>query len=218
MQKPDPSSSGQLLQSRIDELRNELRNRDVDQLCLFSGAAIYRDGDGGKKITMQYWHKEIEIILPQFIARDPSSGEALNNLFQALLMYYLTTADGTPLTGRWISFAELPDGKFYQQAFQGYTGRLLEKNLAHDMNVLYQVAIDAGGNPYKFGDTAFLYKILPRVNLLVVFWQGDDDFPSRIQILFDAAASHYLPTDGYAIVGSILTSRLISAAKKSKGK
>jgi len=45
--------------------------------------------------------------------------------------------------------------------------------------------------------------------LLAVYWQGDEDFPSTCQVLFDASASHYLPTDAYAILGSTLTRRLI---------
>jgi hypothetical protein len=48
---------------------------------------------------------------------------------------------------------------------------------------------------------------------MVAYWLGDEDFPSTCQILFDAAAGHYLPSDAYAILGSTLTRRLIKVAK-----
>ena len=61
------------------------------------------------------------------------------------------------------------------------------------------------------GDAALEFQILPKVSILVVFWLGDEDFPSTFQILFDAATSHFLPTDVCAIVGSMLTRKLIKA-------
>jgi hypothetical protein len=48
----------------------------------------------------------------------------------------------------------------------------------------------------------------------VVTWEGDEDFPSTYQILFDAAVSHHLPTDACAILGSILTHRLTAEMEK----
>jgi hypothetical protein len=78
------------------------------------------------------------------------------------------------------------------------------------------VAAGLDGRPYPLGDAAFLFHALPRVALLVIFWQGEDsedtiDFPPSLQILFDSSASHYLPTDVCAILGSSLTRRLIAA-------
>jgi hypothetical protein len=52
--------------------------------------------------------------------------------------------------------------------------------------------------------------MLPRVSLLTVYWQGDEDFPSSAQILFGVEVKHYLPTDACAIAGSMLTRQLVS--------
>jgi len=60
------------------------------------------------------------------------------------------------------------------------------------------------------GDAAYEFQVLPMVSLLVVTWQGDEEFNSTYQILFDAAVSHHLPTDACAILGSNLTNRLIT--------
>jgi hypothetical protein len=42
-----------------------------------------------------------------------------------------------------------------------------------------------------------------------VYWQGDEDFPSTCQLLFDASVSRCLPTDACAVLGSALTRMLI---------
>ena len=73
----------------------------------------------------------------------------------------------------------------------------------------------AGVRQFGLGDLAYTFQALPRVSLLLVFWKGDEDFPASFQVLFDASASHYLPTDAYAILGSTLTRRLIKSAKET---
>ncbi len=147
------------------------------------------------------------------VPSQPSSAEAAANqanpLEQAFLLYYLSTADGAPLTGKWISFSELQDGRFYIQAFQGYTGQELARAFEDDRFAFEQAAQALGGVPHPLGDAAYIFQALPNAPLLAVYWQGDEDFPASCQILFDAAANHYLPTDAYAILGSFLTRMLI---------
>ena len=128
----------------------------------------------------------------------------------ALLLYYFVTADGIPLRGQWISFTELPDGKFYNQAFQGYTGQQIARTFEDHHQRFERAAESLGGVRQYHGDVSYSFQALPHVPLMVVYWAGDEDFPSNFQILFDATASHYLPTDAYAILGSTLTRRLIS--------
>ena len=65
------------------------------------------------------------------------------------------------------------------------------------------------GMKLGYGDAAFAFHVLPRVPLAVIYWRGDEDFPANCQILFDASASHYLPTDLCAILGSMLTRKLL---------
>jgi hypothetical protein len=61
------------------------------------------------------------------------------------------------------------------------------------------------------GDAGFGFHVLPRVELAAVYWLGDEDFPSRASILFDANAPHYMVTDGLAILGSQLVGRILAA-------
>jgi hypothetical protein len=52
------------------------------------------------------------------------------------------------------------------------------------------------------------------VRIAVALWPGDEDFRSRASVLFDAAASHYMTTDGLALLGAGLARRLSRAAAK----
>jgi len=129
------------------------------------------------------------------------------------LLYYFSLADGCRLAHTWISFADLPDGRFYNQAFQGYTGKELAQAFQNDLAAFERAAVSLNGERVALGGAAFAFQALPRAPLCAVYWPGDEDFPASAQALFDAAASHYLTTDAYAILGSTLTRRLIAAAK-----
>ncbi len=164
--------------------------------------------------------KEVCISFPDFIIKDQKTGQILPDLMQAIILYYFHTADEVQPTGTWISFSELPDGRFYNHAFQGYTGRKLAQ-IYKDDRAAFQLAASKLNFLKEFswsqfpGDAAFEFQVLPKVSLLVVFWQGDEDFPSSFQILFDASIHHFLPTYVCAIIGSMLTHELIRNKKSS---
>lgn len=202
---------------RINELRQGLIQSDPRVLAKNTGSRFTPLGIGSElqgKYTLSLWDREIELSYPDYIAHPVSTGEELDDLQQALLLYYFTNADDTPLSGSWISFAELSGGRFYAQAFQGYTGHELARAFQNDLSGFERAATSLGGIRQTLGDASFAYLALPRAPLLVIFWQGDEDFTSTCQVLFDASANHYLPTDAYAILGSTIVHRLIAAMQK----
>ncbi|MFC2054055.1 DUF3786 domain-containing protein [Chloroflexota bacterium] len=195
---------------RVNELKEALSKKKPSYLAAAASAEFRpKDSDKGE-FSLLLWGNEVCLSYPDFITQDRRTGNPLSQMDLVLLLYYFNTSDGTAKTGRWISFSELPDGKFYNQAFQGYTGQRLARSFRDDMAAFEHASTSLDGTPFPLGSASFSFKVLPLVSLLVVFWQGDEDFPSSLQILFDASASHYLPTDAYAIIGSMLASRLIN--------
>jgi len=202
--KPD------LLGRRLAELRSLLIDNDPTLLASRSGVTYQPVDVGRGEFHIQFWDRQMVFTFPGLIAHDIQSGDQLGENLQALLLYYLVTCDGTPASGQWISFSELPDGRFYNQAYQGYTGGKLAQVFRNDLETFCKVSENLGGKRvYLLGDAAYKFQVLPFVSLLAVTWEGDEDFNSSYQILFDASVSHQLPTDACAIIGSSLTGRLI---------
>ncbi len=204
-----PQKGFDALAQRVGELRKELRGRDTAVLAQ-NTAATFQNGE----FRLPLWGREVIIAWPDFVGRDAESGRPLPSFLMALLAYYFHLTDGTPLTGEWIAFTDLPDGQFYTAAFQGYTGHQLAQTFGNDLAAFTRAAERAGGRACPelaegLGDAAFAFRALPRVELLVVGWLGDEDFSPSYRVLFDTAVSHHLSTDACAILGSILTSRLI---------
>ncbi len=170
------------LASRLSELRTKLNKKKIQQILAADCGAKYR------------------------IENEPLPDELL-----VLLLLNLNTANGTPIDGRWVSFADLPDGRFYNRAFQSYTGDKLAGHFCTDLTAFERAAINLDGVKLGYKDAAYAFHVLPRVMLAVIYHLGDEDFPPTCQVVFDASASHYLPSDACAMLGSMLTRKILSA-------
>lgn len=143
-----------------------------------------------------------------------SDGAEVDIATQILLLHYLLTADGTPLAADWIAFRNLPGGLGYDAAFQGRANRRLARAFGSTLPSFEAAARSAGGERLVFGDASFSFRALPRVWLAVVLHLADEEFPASANVLFDASASHYLPTEDLAVLGGILAGRLLKSASK----
>jgi hypothetical protein len=188
--------------ARLDELRSTLQIQDPDLIAERSGVSYLTVGPERGELHIPFWDNICILSFPELI------NEQLPNFQQALLLYYLITADGAPLANKWVSFADLPDGRMYNAAFQGYSGDEIVKAFGFDLETFKSACLKAGGKPIELGSASFIFQALPRVPLMLTYWLGDEDFPSSCKILFDESACHYLPIDACAILGSMLVRKL----------
>ncbi len=204
-QPPKPA-----LASRVEELRAIARQVPAEVLDKHTGAN-YQGQSGRGAFHFSMFGVPTVVTYPDLIAFNAANNELPLHL-QGILVYYFQTSDGSPLTGEWVSFADLPNGRMYNQAFQGYSGNELVKIFGLDVDAFKSACERGGGVAAPYGDAAYIFYALPRLPLLVNYWCGDEDFPSSCKVLFDKAVSHYLPTDVCAILGSILTGKIAKNA------
>ncbi len=193
----------------VEEARARLRRLKPGKLAMYSGCE--EDADGNFRLTF-FW-QEYVISGDDFTVRRADTGDEPSSFTQSLILTYLATADGTTPSSRWVGFRELPDGLFYVQAFQGYTGGRLVRELGDGIETFRRAAGALGGEPLEIGDAGYVFTVLPRVHLGLVYWEGDEEFPSQARVLFEDTAARYMPTDGLAILGSQLVGRMLKAAR-----
>src|SRR3990172_2818648 len=121
------------LADRARELRVSLRFQHPGLIAARSGASYLELGPGRGELHIPLWGNACILSWPELAGWDYQDN-LLPALKQALLLYYLITADDTPLTGKWVSFAELPDGRMYNTAFQGYSGDEIAKNFGLNLD------------------------------------------------------------------------------------
>jgi hypothetical protein len=193
----------------VKEAQTKLRMIDRAEVADRSGATIDHDGN----LRVEFLRREYAIDHAEWTVKRADDGAVPPSIMQSLILTYLYTADGTTPVDRWVSFRELPNGLFYAQAFQGYTGDELIRHLAGDVAAFKQASKKLGGAALAIGDAGYAFQVLPRIKLAVTMWAGDDEFPSHAQVLLQETAPQYLITDGLAIVGSLLIGQIVKAAK-----
>jgi hypothetical protein len=189
--------------------------------CARSGATFSADPDDTDSgmFSLRFLGEAVAISFPEFgFATD----SRLPAHVRALLVYYLARSDSSHPTGEWTSFADLPDGRFYAAAFQGYTGDALVRRLADKAEAIPAAIASLGGRPLAASelatnaDSAWLVPALPRVPVALVWWDADDEFPARAELLFDSSARNHLPIDGCAVIGSWLTAMLAAEIEQPR--
>jgi hypothetical protein len=194
------------MERRLESLKEDLHLREPRRIAYDCGIS-WEEG----QFKLRFWHQAVVLNWPA-LGAEHAAGEPCSTFDTAMLLYYLNAGDGSPMADRWISFRELPGGAFYNQAFQGYSGDRLARSFSERPDALAGAAVKLGGwRLPMLSEYAFAFQPLPRIRLASVLWPGDEDFPTRAAVLFDAASSHYMITDGLALLGSGLTGRLIKA-------
>ncbi len=194
---------------QLDSLRAEIRAVQPGRLAADCGGTLRE-----QNIQLSYWGEPVSISWPELHVYRQLDGGECSIYDSGMLLYYLRQADGTPLADRWIGYRELPGGSFYSQAFQGYSGDRLARTYG-EIPEAYSLAAAAldGVSLTGMPGVGFAFLPLPRIRLASILYPGDDEFPARASVLFDAAAGHYMTTDGLALLGAGLVGRLIHAHK-----
>jgi hypothetical protein len=193
-----------------DELAERLRSADPAALAAAAGGAMTEAGE----IRIEVLGEPLLVAHPSLkVARPAGDARRVPWFARTLLLHYLTRATATPPAGRWVSLRDLPDGTFYQTAYQGYTGNALVRAFGNDVGAFAAAAEAAGGERLDLAEAGFAFRALPRVPLAALYWAGEDEIPPKCTVLFDASAPQYLPTDVLAALGKALSDRIIKSGR-----
>ena len=140
-------------------------------------------------------------------------GSDASNYIAILILHYLITADGTPLTGQWIAYRHLPGGDIYIEPFNKRAINPFLSTFGNRPEQFQKAAEKLGGYNLNMSGIAMVIPVLPRVPICFVLWPGDEELPSSANILFDESASSYLPTEDYAHLPAIVNGAMKGLSK-----
>lgn len=205
--------------ARIDDFfqareiaRKELAEKDIDSVAEFSGALL-DDNGGGRSLCIRFLNREVSVSWPEMEILRRDSGEAVPLQEQVLILHYLNGVcdSGTDRnTGEWISFQDLPDGRFYMEAFIKRAKQPLIKAFGPDPKGLAEAGARIyNATPMGFGDCSVLVRVLPMAAVVLVLWQGDDEFPADGNILFDKGIADIMSAEDIAFLAGLVVYPLI---------
>lgn len=195
--------------AQVAKQRGDIRKMDPQKIAGNTGMK-FENG----VFQVDFYGEPYTISFPDLEVRFAKTNKVCGLNRSAMFFFYMLTADGSPVVGKWVAFRDLPGGTFYHQAYQGYSGDRLAKAIDNHTHVFERAAKQLNGEKLDIGNAAFAFQALPRVRVAAVYNEGDEDFPATANVLFDASASNYLPTDALGGLGSALVDRLTGIESK----
>ncbi len=160
-------------------------------------------GEDGKTLKVPFIDQYFLVKHPEGKVKTPD-GEEASIYLAIIILHYLATADGKALTGRWIAYRHLPGGDIYIEPFQKRAVKPFLKTFGERPEDFKKAAMALGGYSAETSGISMVIPVMPRVPVCFSIWPGDDELPASANILFDEAASSYLPTEDYAHLPAII--------------
>jgi hypothetical protein len=200
-------------QQSFDLACSSIRGMNLEERAKKAGAS-YEKGKDGDKITVHFFLEPYTIQFPQIEFYSPSK-KVVSLVTRILLLHYLIRADGNPLAEKWVAYKDIPGGLLYAGVFARRVTEPLQRRFGKSARSFKETGIQSGGEPVEIGDASFILHVFPCVPLQYVLWEGDEEFPPSVQLLFDASVNHYLSLEDMVVLGQVTTGRLINRSPRS---
>ena len=166
-----------------------------------------------KRIAISYVNDGYKIHFPSGEIVYDDKVETVPTAAKIVLLHYLVRAGGQPTKNEWISFKEIPGGMLYFDAFKRRIINYLIAVFGGKPAMLLTSGIKLGGKAVKCGDYGVQINVLPKLPVIFALWSGDEEFPPRATVLFDATAPFYLPTEDIVVAIGFAVSKLAKAVR-----
>jgi hypothetical protein len=169
----------------IEALRDKVRSTDLKASAPKLGAE-FKDG----RLSVSVLGREFLLDGSGVITSECH----VNNWIQWLLLTYASTSNPKAPEGRWLPFGELQSGA----TTVGYFSKRCEEPLRviadEHTDVFFELLRIFGGKGCGGFDADYAVALhpLPNVPMLILYWREEDEFPSKLRVMFDPTADSYL--------------------------
>lgn len=111
-------------------------------------------------------------------------------------------------------FEKAPGASAYAAAFRRRAVLPLGQLWGTSPGRVQEIMNSFGAVPVAFAHRAWKLSPLPRVPVYLLFWDGDDEIPASANLLFDTSVPAYLETEQVAMLGELVTDRVVSCDRR----
>lgn len=192
----------------LELAQRRLRALDPSTVAERSGAQLI-EREGSPTFLLRLLGRHYRIPLPEALAYDASTGAETGATTTLVLLHYLATADGCPVSRQWIPFRSLPGGAVYEQAFRRQCLAPLVDAFGSNAEGLAAAAEALGGVRDTMADVSYTFQALPHLPMACLLWTADEEQRAEASLLFDAVAPRCLPTEDLAALARMLALGLV---------
>ncbi|MDZ7838373.1 MAG: DUF3786 domain-containing protein [Actinomycetota bacterium] len=168
---------------------DQLNAMDLEAVCLNSGSVMV-DKD---HIEVKFFNDRYIVDVANRNIKDKQNNN-VDPYRSSIILHYLVVADGTPVSGKWISFRQLPHGLFYAKTVEEAMVSVAEK-YGSNADLFMEKVQGIGGRRSSEFEYGVIVNGFSRVSLLMVLYPESEEFGSEARVFYDQSISHYLKTD-----------------------
>jgi hypothetical protein len=138
---------------------------------------------------------------------DPFGKQPPMGISVVLCKYLLLCPDIPSLDKDWVSYRDFKNTAPLVHSFVNHTERPIVQNYSNRLKDLAAACEKLGGrDPGLDLNYQLIMKLypLPKVPVLLLFDDVDEEFPAQCKVLFERRAEHYLDPECLAIIGTLL--------------
>ena len=163
--------------------------------------------DDGYKIP--FFNRTYTITPDRIIDAD---GKPAGHAIAVILCKYLLLCPNLPSKDfSLVTYKDFKDAMPYVGGFRNTAENPIAGYFENCVSKLEKRCLDLGGHPFITEvscQLAFTFQALPKVPLILLFNDADEDFPAQATLLFQKNASSYLDMECLAMIGAALAYRL----------
>jgi hypothetical protein len=186
---------------------------DMEGITPYAVASKSGTDYDGKRFKVPFFNRVFLVHHPEIKFVEEGKPALVPQYIQIILLHYLLQARGVAIADDWIAYRQLPGAVLFERRFFQMAMQPLLRAFDNNAEGFKKAGLALGGIPItRTGDAAFKFMPLPKIPMACIFFQGEEGIPSSVNILFDASAADYLPTEDLSLVGVYL----VNAMRKAK--
>ncbi len=191
-----------------------LKKIDPADIAINSGSQLKNGGKllikyFGEKVVIDIGPEKVYYLERQKDSKDPEGPARVDVFSSSIILHYLNNAGGAGISGKWISYRELPDGMFYFRTIPGVLGPLVKEYEDSSVNLIKTIEKHGGRKSPDFANGAIIYPF-PYFPILIIFEEKSDEFEAAVRVLFDSNYCHYIKADIIKMILIYMTRLLTS--------
>lgn len=172
---------------------SDLKSMDPEEVVLRTGCNF--DKNSGQYL-LEVWGQKYFVDPDKCEVKPEGKGlKTYHDFLYLFILYFLIKSKKMIPTGEWVSQKDIPGGEGFFRGPHTIPVDSITKRFQDDLEFFKKECKKMGGISLDLADASFAFEITPSIPVAVLYWQGDEDFPSEAKLLFDRTIEQHLPLD-----------------------
>lgn len=140
-------------------------------------------------------------------AENPDAPVSFDESMSILNMLYYSRP-GASVSGRFVPFRDVKGASPFAPAFEKSVASGLAAPFEGRLDALKRACEALGGEKIPQGDAGYILRAFDFMPVMLVFWDGDDEFGAQANLLFDARITDFTHEESVCCIAGALMHRL----------